>query len=87
MLRSANASVTMPGKSTDEFRVNGGGLDLPSIRNLISDQGLRQQFFPRGYESDVKNEANRSTHIIGDDYRPRHLRSIAALVRRERSDQ
>ncbi len=60
-----NASV--PGKSIDEFRVSCGGLDLPSIRNLIGDQGLRQQF-SAGDESDVTNEINRSTHIVGDDF-------------------
>jgi hypothetical protein len=44
----------------DEFRVSRGGLDLPSIRNLISDQGLRQQF-RRGYESRMKPIAR---HIL-----------------------
>jgi hypothetical protein len=76
---TCNASATNAGKSTDEFRVNCDGLDLPSIGYLISDQGLRQEFL-RGHESDVTNEADRSTHIIGDDYRPCHLRSIAACV-------
>jgi len=81
-----NASVTMPVSPRTSLISAAVDLDLPSTRNLISDQGLRQQFL-RGHESDVTNEANRSTHTIDDDYRPRHLRAITACVRRERSDQ
>src|ERR1700681_3567393 len=81
-----NASVTMPVSPRTSLESAAVDLDLPSTRNLISDQGLRQQF-PRGHESDVTNEANRSTHTIDDDYRPRHLRAITACVRTERSDQ
>jgi hypothetical protein len=73
-----DASVTMP-KSTDEFEFGRSGLRF-AINPQFDQRSRLAAALLQGHESDVANKDNRSTHIIGDDDRLRHLRPIAACV-------